>query len=429
MSTLCQSRSGSDEIGAMSTSTATPASVYAHTPRARITYLDVARALAIIGMFLAHIAAFVQLPAPIGFLVSGRSAIMFAVLAGISTTLIARSHAVTDHEHLGHTNGNSSRDLLVRAIILFLIGITLPLVSAGPIVILSTYAVLYLLAIPLLRLPTLALAILTAFTAVVAPLLSFWLRTTWPDTSQELTIGGVPTIFSFTSIEGTAQAFRQLFFDGMYPVLTWIPFLLAGIVIGRLILNSTFTIRMAATCGAVLAIVGYGTSFILVTVTDFMAERISVFRQIDPALEKATDEELMKQFGTIAYSDFGVTNLNDMRSLLFSASHSGSITEIIGGIGFVLLVLAALSFIEKFAAPALVPFRNLGKMPLTYYVGHIIGFLVLALVGATQISLWLSLVFFVVLPMLVAALWFRFFRRGPLEALIRSAAQRVATKN
>lgn len=116
----------------MTISTATPASHSVRAPRARIAYLDAARALAIIGMFLAHIAAFVPIPAPIEFLVSGRASIMFAVLAGVSTALIARSHAVTDRERLGFANRNSSRDLLVRAIILFLIGITLPLLSGKP---------------------------------------------------------------------------------------------------------------------------------------------------------------------------------------------------------------------------------------------------------------------------------------------------------
>ncbi|MEY8577193.1 hypothetical protein AALI21_02650 [Corynebacteriaceae bacterium 6-324] len=157
----------------MTLNAATPASHSVRAPRARIAYLDAARALAIIGMFVAHIAAFVPIPAPIEFLVSGRASIMFAVLAGVSTALIARCHAVTDRQRLGFANRNSSRDLLVRAIILFLIGITLPLLSAGPIVILSTYAVLYLLAIPVLRLSTHVLVILTALTALLAPILSF----------------------------------------------------------------------------------------------------------------------------------------------------------------------------------------------------------------------------------------------------------------
>src|SRR5699024_7289280 len=116
------------------------------TPRPRIDYLDAARALAIIGMLLAHIAAFVQLPDFVLNLVSGRSAIVFAVLAGVSTTLIARSGAVTEQERLGYTNAYSSRNRITRRLLLFVPGIALPLIRAGRVVILARYSVLYLLA-------------------------------------------------------------------------------------------------------------------------------------------------------------------------------------------------------------------------------------------------------------------------------------------
>ena len=160
---------------------------------------------------------FVELPAPIENLVSGRSAIMFAILAGVSTTLIARSGVVTDRERLGYTNASSSCNRLAHAGFLLLIGLTLPLISAGQIIILSTYAVLFLLAIPVLRLSTRAITILAAITAFATPLLSFWLRTTWPNTGDEIIIEGVPIVLSFTSVEGTVQAFHQLPIDGMYP--------------------------------------------------------------------------------------------------------------------------------------------------------------------------------------------------------------------
>src|SRR5699024_1439425 len=161
--------------------------------------------------------------------------------------------------------------------------------------------------------------------------------------------------------------------------LTWIPFLLAGIVIGRLILNSKFTVGLSASVGAIMALIGYGTSWFLVHATALMAQQLVIYRQLDPSFATASDEELLDKFGTLAYANFGVTDANDARNLLFAANHSGSITEIIGGIGFVLLVLAALALIERYAAPALAPFSTLGKMPLTYYVAHVIGFLVLML--------------------------------------------------
>lgn len=397
------------------------------TPRTRIGYLDAARALAIIGMLLAHISAYIELPAPVQLLVSGRSAIMFAVLAGVSTTLIARSGAVTDHERLGFINSSSARNLLVRAAILLLIGLTLPLISAGPIIILATYAVLYMLAIPVLRLSTRTIAVLTLVTAIVTPILSFWLRVTWPDTGEEVAIGGVPTVLSFTSVDGILQGLRQLLFDGMYPVLTWIPFLLAGIVIGRLVLNSKFTVGLSASVGAFMALIGYGTSWFLVHATDLMSQHLVIYRQLDPSFATASDEELLDKFGTLAYANFGVTDTNDARNLLFAAHHSGSITEIIGGIGFTLLVLTGLALLERYAAPVLAPFRTLGKMPLTYYVAHVIGFLVLMLTATTAPSLGMCLVFFIVIPMVFAAVWFHFFRRGPLEAVLHAAARRAST--
>ena len=108
--------------------------------------------------------------------------------------------------------------------------------------------------------------------------------------------------------------------DGMYPALTWIPFLLAGIIIGRSILNYKFAARVSATAGA---------------------------------------DRLRHQQG------------------------------------FTSLVLTGLALLERFAAPVLAPFKTLGKMPLTYYVAHVVGFLVLMITETTAPSLVLCLVFFI----------------------------------
>ena len=74
----------------------------------------------------------------------------------------------------------------------------------------------------------------------------------------------------------------------------------------------------------------------------------------------------------------------------------------------------------------LVPVNNLGRMALTYYVAHIVGFLAVVLIGSGEYSLWILLVGFIVIPMVFAAVWFRFFRRGPLEAVMYSAARRAS---
>ena len=76
-----------------------------------------------------------------------------------------------------------------------------------------------------------------------------------------------------------------------------------------------------------------------------------------------------------------------------AAHHLGSIPEIIGGTGFTLLVLTGLALLERYAAPLLAPFKTMGKTPLTYYVAHVVGFLMLMITETTAPSLVLCIVF------------------------------------
>ena len=50
-----------------------------------------------------------------------------------------------------------------------------------------------------------------------------------------------------------------------------------------------------------------------------------------------------------------------------------------------MLVLTGLALLERYAAPLLAPFKTMGKTPLTYYVAHVIGFLVLMFTATTDL--------------------------------------------
>nr|WP_257721517.1 DUF418 domain-containing protein [Corynebacterium stationis] len=100
-------------------------------------------------------------------------------------------------------------------------------------------------------------------------------------------------------------------------------------------------------------------------------------------------------------------------------------TEIICGTGFTLLVLTGLALLERYASPLLAPFKTMGKTPLTYYVAYVVGFLVLMITETTAPSLVPCLVFFIVIPMVFAAMWFHFLRDGPLEAVLHAATSRA----
>ena len=118
----------------------------------RIAGLDVARGLAVLGMFAAHLRLGDDLgPAPSTWwgVTNGRPSILFATLAGVSVALLS-----------GWTRRPEGTDLararlriFVRALWVFGIGWFLDALDTFVAVILGVYAVLFLLVMPFLRWP------------------------------------------------------------------------------------------------------------------------------------------------------------------------------------------------------------------------------------------------------------------------------------
>lgn len=113
----------------------------------RIPAFDLARGLAIIGMFTAHILTFDgNLPQTIVGISHGRSAALFAFLAGISLGIIAgREHLPTGVKLL-----QTRMRVVTRALILLVIVTILAMYNMGIILILGFYAAWFLFALPFL---------------------------------------------------------------------------------------------------------------------------------------------------------------------------------------------------------------------------------------------------------------------------------------
>ncbi|WIM72638.1 hypothetical protein QP028_01380 [Corynebacterium suedekumii] len=169
-------------------------------PMTRIHGLDLARAVAIIGMMVAHIG-------PESFITEGYPSVLFAVLAGVSMGIItANSASVWDARFR----------LLVRAVLLLAIGLLLAAVQSGILVVLTAIGAAYLLLLPVLRWRTRSLLILLAGLVVLGPLLIAAQTVLW--------------------LPWANAAFADLIF-GAYPLTAWTTYVLVGLLIHRLALH------------------------------------------------------------------------------------------------------------------------------------------------------------------------------------------------
>jgi uncharacterized membrane protein len=138
----------------------------------RLVAVDLARALAVFGMYVVHIGP--RLSATDGvdswvrYLADGRSSVLFATLAGFSLMLIAgRLKPKT-----GLAGRQAKARIAIRAVMLVALGTALCMVY-GDLVIVPFYGVYFLLALPLVRLRARTLAIIAAALALVTPQLAF----------------------------------------------------------------------------------------------------------------------------------------------------------------------------------------------------------------------------------------------------------------
>ena len=147
----------------------------------RITGVDLARGLALIGMAATHM-LMVQDQITghltgVGWVAAGRASALFAVLAGVSLALVTGGAT----PKRGADRAWSSVAIAVRAIIIGCIGLWLAGIGSPVAVILAYYALLFVLALPFLGLRTPSLAVLAGCWAVLGPVVSHRWRQGLPE--------------------------------------------------------------------------------------------------------------------------------------------------------------------------------------------------------------------------------------------------------
>ncbi|WP_055533634.1 DUF418 domain-containing protein [Streptomyces graminilatus] len=376
-------------------------------------------------MFAVHVGPF---PTPGGGvgdwfleLSSGRASALFATLAGFSLTLIAGRLV----PKTGQAGKQARNRVIIRAAVLLVVGTALAMTNFGGAGILNFYALYFLLSLPLLKLPARTLAFIAVTLAVVSPQLAYGLRAL-------LTESAVHTIDSFDPIaQISGVGVLDFALTGLYPALTWMTFVVTGMTLGRLDLDSWAVRRKLAVVGPAMIAFGYGVSWLLLRVTGGakeiaaqMAAQTAAFK--DPSA--IGDMSLAEGGFDMPVGDqlWG----SDAWGLLAAEPHSGSTFDLIGSLGIAITViltvtvaLERLEWLRRLATPIIA----VGTMSLTIYVSHIL--VILALPGeaaappqSASTGLLLS---FIAGAILFAAIWSRFFRRGPLEYLLSLATKRA----
>jgi uncharacterized membrane protein YeiB len=322
----------------------------------RLVGIDVARGCALIGMFVAH-------AAPRGdegeWIVDGRSALLFATLAGVSLGLMSGGTSPT------RERGRMRRSVVLRAVFLIALGLILWLIPTNIAIILDYYGVMFLLLAPLLFLGRVTLAALSLVLFVTAPLLAELAKPLGQSSAT-----GWPLAILIDRL-----------LTGYYPALVWLPVLIVGLVAARSDLSTPLVQFTLALGGIAAMVVGYGAA---ASVPGVSAEAHS-----------STHAEILGS-GGFAFAVIGVL-------LLATRPRSDGAPSML--------------------ARALRPLEAMGAMPLTVYTAQILviaGFFVAAgKASGLAYENWWLVACLIIGSAAFALAWRRVLGRGPLESAIR----------
>jgi uncharacterized membrane protein YeiB len=353
-------------------------------PGGRIAGLDVARGLAVLGMFGAHLQIGGELtadPSSWAALVDGRSSVLFATLAGVSIALLSgRTRPAEDVDLV-----RARLRIAVRAAWIFVLGGMLEWLGTPVAVILGVYAMLFFLALPFLRWPVGRLLTAAAVLVLAGPPLNAVL-------GQFLTAG-----------DDQEHPLARLLVTGPYPAMLWWAFVLVGLAVGRLDLRAPAVRARLAAVGAVAAVVGYGGG------------RLTTELLADGRLSGGPEEGFRFPLG-------------EWRGYWFTGAepHSGTTFELVGSSGFAVLVIAACLVLADRLPLLVAPPAAVGAMALSVYAAHLVvlwAILAVAPQSAQGVDVWLP---FAGGALVGATAWRALLGRGPLERLLTWSSSRAA---
>lgn len=350
----------------------------------RLLALDAARGIAVIGMYIQHFALNEW-----NSFVSGNTMILFMLCSGISYSIMTQGMM-----ERGIEQGQLRARILARAVFIDLTGYILIMLNGPFAVVLPAYAMIFLLALALIRCRKRTLFIISGILFLLCPPITSLGLSLFADTALLYDIAGGPL-----------------------SALAWAPVFVAGMAVGKMDFEDVGTDVHLIAAGAVILI-----PFKLIAV------------YVLPGLRESFMGWLM-QFpayaGGISVDEYAVWPKNTWPvpwyMLLTDAPQGGSMFELLIGTGGALILLGVLCILEKKCSRLLKPFCSAGRMSLTLYAVQFVIAWILLLAG---VDIWGSnsegIMFgdiLIAAAVLIASCLIGKFSNGPLETAIRRFEQ------
>lgn len=374
----------------------------------RLVGIDAARGLALIGMVSIHI-----LPAwdPETFaptaqwtLFAGRSAALFALLAGVSLAFTSGGRTA----HTGRAMTATRAGILVRAGLITALGLAInPLIPGATaeeipaINILIYYGAFFVLAIPFLSLSAKALFGWAAVFALAAPVLMHATREALPAAAALN-----PGFADLAADPGATLA--HLLLTGTYPALPYLAYLLVGLGIGRLNLAGIQVQAGLLLVGLGVAVVAWLAYWVLI----LQAGGYDQLMTHTPALTEDGIDDI------IVFGPDPVLPTTTWWWLAIAGPHTNTPLALAMGLGSGAAVLGGFLLLTRRFGSWVLPLSAMGTMTLTLYSAHLLA--LSAEVHYDQPYLWIFLQIGV--AALFATAWHRALGQGPLERVVARGA-------
>lgn len=381
------------------------------TKPSRLVGVDAARGIALLGMMSVHALWAYDENGDVTWtyaLAAGRSAATFALLAGVAIAFMTRRRRAERGDWR-----TTSASLAARAGVVGVIGLLLGGTDAAVATVIFTYyAVLFIVAIPMVFLSTRALFATGSAIALVVPVLSHLVRPHLPESAD----GNVSVA---QLLQDPVQLLTQLTLTGLYPALPWMAYVCIGIAIGRLQLSAQQVALRLFGWGAGLAISAWALSFLLLGPA---GGRAQLYASGPASGRSSSDIDDLLSWGGA-----GSTPTDTWWWLATVAPHTTTPLDLAHTIGVATALLGGMLLLARRYGNVLTPLAAAGGMTLTLYTAHVL-FLNSPwdVFGATT-----GYVIQVAAALAFAVIWRKMVGSGPLEALAADtarAARRAAAR-